>query len=438
MYRFVLAAWLLAAAQAAAAGVTLTPSQFNDGAAVDDAPLGPRLPVVLVHGLGGSGQGWEQWLQVYATQPAWRSAFKPYTFRYDSSTQAALDPTAPRSIRALGAALRDALQASPDFEQGTRSMVIAAHSMGGLVARSMMQEHSFADGRRGGDRVLHLVTLGTPHHGSPLADASIAAGLVYADEFRDAYAGFVANLTWTNHDLLNASGSVCNPWLAGLNSYAPAGGRSFGRCGSTSANGARGYYDRIIAYGVRRLQSRDLQIGTGVFKPGSDPALLVPYAWLREGLSRDYANDGVVPLASAQFDGVTIGARREAVDCDHRYLERGYPVVVRTLTQTTSAWAFCATPSGTVATDIAATATAAANAERVFRWAEVAYAPFLQPAGAVTDWQSGAYVREYAGNNALAMIKDGQVFYRGPSTGGQLVFIAPLAQLLAQAIASGY
>lgn len=32
------------------------------------------------------------------------------------------------------------------------------------------------DGQRGGQKVLHLITLGTPHHGTPLADAAIVLG----------------------------------------------------------------------------------------------------------------------------------------------------------------------------------------------------------------------------------------------------------------------
>jgi hypothetical protein len=300
-----------------------------------------------------------------------------------------------------------------------------------------MQEHSFADGRRGGERVVHLVTLGTSHLGTPLADAAFALGLHYSEDFRDVYSGFIANMTWTNQDLLNAGSQVCNEWLSKLNAYAPAGGRALGRCGSVAGHPLKGYYEKTVAYGTGSLQKRDAQVGVGVFKPGSSTSLLVPYAWLREALSRDYANDGLVPLESALFDGAPV-ERREAYDCDHRYLERGYPVVVRTWTATTSEWAFCATARGTVATDIASLAVTASQVERVFAWAELAYAPFIAPAGAATDYRDGAYVREYAGTSSLAMIREGSIYYRGPSTGQQLIYIDSLAQLLARAQASGY
>lgn len=459
-YRPFLAACALVLAQSAAAA-SLAPSQYNDGSAVDSEPVGTRIPLVLVHGLGGSGQGWENLLQAYARQPAWRAAFKPYTFRYDTSaTQVAADPAAPRSIQALGAAFRTALEAyydkpaaAPHHGFAGKSIAILAHSMGGLVARSMMQEHSFADGRRGGERVLHLVTLGTPHLGTPLADAAFAIGYQGSDEINDTYVGFLADMTWTNADRIDAGGLRCNAWLARLNAYAPRTAADLGRCGTHAASTLRGYYEKLIVYGARGLQSRELQIGTGVFEPGSDSSLLLPHWWLASALSRSYANDGLVPSMSALFEGAPVAAQREAHECDHRYLERGYPQVVRTWSATYSDWAFCAatgagvTPSGqsggwavggTIVQAIADVLVTASTAQRVFHWAEAAYAPFLQPAGALTDYRDGAYVREYPQSQSLAMIKDGNIYYRGPSTLQQLVFIAPLAQYLGNAQANGY
>ncbi len=47
---------------------------------------------------------------------------------------------------------------------------IVAHSMGGLVARSAIEQARLA-GMRWPERVKHLVFLGTPHHGAPLERA---------------------------------------------------------------------------------------------------------------------------------------------------------------------------------------------------------------------------------------------------------------------------
>ncbi|MGZ5786906.1 MAG: esterase/lipase family protein, partial [Ramlibacter sp.] len=346
--RCALFAFLTAATLATAAAPTLAPSQFGSGVPVDTSALGTRIPVVLVHGLGGDAQGWESFLQAYAQNPAWRSAFKPYSFSY-SSTAADVnaDPSAPRSISALGAALRDAMQAyydrptaAPDYGFGTKRVVLLAHSMGGLVARSMMQEHVFRDGQRGGEKVLHLITLGTAHHGTPLADAAIVLGL--QSELTDGYFGFLADMAWTNFDGLDWSSGLCNGWLAQLNNYAPSPGGNYGRCGSVTASPLPGYYERIVAYGAATLQTPDVPIGFGVFKPGSASWMLAPYGLLHDGLSRSYRNDGMVPMASSQFEGAAIWQRSEAFDCDHRYLEHGYPEFVRSLTASYTDWAFCA------------------------------------------------------------------------------------------------
>jgi len=49
---------------------------------------------------------------------------------------------------------------------GAAKVIIVAHSMGGLVARAYLREH-------GGERVAHVFTLGTPHHGTSLASFGI-------------------------------------------------------------------------------------------------------------------------------------------------------------------------------------------------------------------------------------------------------------------------
>lgn len=464
--KFLIGACLAVASALAFAGpATLAPSQFIGGTDVDTDALGNRVPVVLVHGLGGSGDGWDALLHAYAANPSWRAIFKPYTYRYPNSASAiAADPTAPRTIMGLGKAFRDVLQpwldkpaTTQDQGFGGKSFVVLAHSMGGLVARSMMQEYAFADGTRGGEHVLHLITLGTPHQGTPLADGGFAIGLTALPEFATSYGGFVASMAWTNYDGLDMGSGICNPWLARLNTFAPMPATSYGRCGTVSAIPLPGFYEKIIAYAASSLQSPDLALGLGAFKPGSDPAMLVTYAYLHDGLSRTYSNDGIVPLASARFDGQAIWSRAEAADCDHRYLERGYPETVRSWTATYSDWAFCGAtnaggtkPSGTSGGWAVAGSIYAApggivekirdvsQAERVFAWAEQAYSPFLQSPGALTRIADGYYYRYYAATNAYVGVKNGDVHYMGPASGNRIVRMGTLAEFVAQAQAAGY
>lgn len=456
MFKHFLAILLAAACSLATAAPELAPSRFNDGASVDDEPMGRRIPLVLVHGLGGSGQGWEQFLKVYAANASWRAAFKPYTFRYASkSADVTADPAAPRTISGLGKSLIDSLQAhydkpasAPHYGFGGKSMVVMAHSMGGLVARSMMQEHTFPDGRSGGERVLHLITLGTPHMGTPMADAAFALGLQYSDEFRTAYLGFVAGMTWTHHDAKAIPGGVCNPWLAALNNYAPSASMSLGTCGFAAQVPKRGFYERIIAYGARTLQQPDIPLPLGMFKPGSEPALLAPYIYMHDVLDGHYDNDGVVPFASARFTMRDIASRHEAYACDHRYLERGYPVLVKAVQGTSSAWTFCsASVDGAAGLSksihgsvggIVERIRAVSDAERLFAWAEVAHAGLLQPSGAVTDVAEGYLFRHYASTGALVGVKDGWLYYKGPASGQQILRVGSVTEMLKGAALAGY
>lgn len=74
--------------------------------------------------------------------------YRLYIYKYTTNT----------SISENGKVLRDLMESN-----NINDAVIIAHSMGGLVSRSMMLQG-------GEDRVNRLITLGTPHEGSPVAD----------------------------------------------------------------------------------------------------------------------------------------------------------------------------------------------------------------------------------------------------------------------------
>ncbi len=461
-----LGAVLTLAAAVAQAAPLLTPSRLNNGTSVDPFALGTRIPVLLVHGLGGGNEGWESFLRAYEQNPSWQATFKPYSFSYSTSNaEVAADANAPRTIAALGGSLRSALQAyydkptaPPHLGFGTKRMVILAHSMGGLVARSMMQEQVFRDGQRGGEKVIHLITLATPHHGSPLADAALGLGLQTVTELADAWPGFLADLAWTNYDGLNMSGGKCNEWLARLNSYTPrppVTGNS--RCGTAQPSTLPGYYERIVAYGARDLQAPDLQLGLGVFKEGSSPSLLFSYGYLRNNLPIKYGNDGILPIASAQFDGAPIWKRGDAFRCDHRFIRRGYIQKVKTLWSSYSEWAFCSATAGDVSYtsgfsggyalsgsifgapggifDIIRNAS---QAERVFDFAEVDAQHLLQPAGVSTEVGTGYLYRYYPATGAFLAVHEGNLYYLGPASGNLLHFVGSLAATLPIAQKAGY
>jgi triacylglycerol esterase/lipase EstA (alpha/beta hydrolase family) len=110
--------------------------------------LGNGLPVLLLHGYGcNSGY----WVHLSAR------------LRRDGISHAALDlePIA-GSIDGYADSIEQALQRLCKAA-GAKHAVIVAHSMGGLAARAYLR-------RYGAARVARVITVGTPHHGTVLAN----------------------------------------------------------------------------------------------------------------------------------------------------------------------------------------------------------------------------------------------------------------------------
>jgi pimeloyl-ACP methyl ester carboxylesterase len=121
--------------------------------------LGNQIPVILVHGSGSDLRVdtlnyWRWWCgDQYFNSTENSAKFKVYRYVYDSS----------RHISENGSDFAQFITKYPEF-QG-RKIVIMAHSMGGLVARYALNVS--ADLRT---MTVKLLTLGTPHLGTPIAD----------------------------------------------------------------------------------------------------------------------------------------------------------------------------------------------------------------------------------------------------------------------------
>jgi CheY-like chemotaxis protein/predicted alpha/beta hydrolase family esterase len=111
-------------------------------------PASRAVPVLLVHGYGCNSGYW--------------SFLVPRLDRNNIS-HASID------LEPVGGAIDDYVPALQNAVEelcaasGAPQVAIVAHSMGGLVARAWMRAHGSA-------RVARLVTLGTPHHGTSLAN----------------------------------------------------------------------------------------------------------------------------------------------------------------------------------------------------------------------------------------------------------------------------
>lgn len=260
------------------------------GAVNPNEPLSSRIPVILIHGLEPKyipgPPNVAVWLRLvsYLQQLKWfNQKYKLYYVSYYSNIQ---------NIRGMGLIFIDLLDrmdlADPTFRG--KPLVIIGHSMGGLIARSFMQEPRFGSAGPGGDRVLRLITLGTPHHGTPFANGPARddkAGLFVRFLFRWIDGGLFNDfltwsidnrfdLHWDNYDNLLDYGRYPenNYWLEWLNSRNIYGGK-------------------IVAYG-------------GEVTPLSNISDCFGFSWeclaaiMMHGLGIG-ENDGVVPYDSALF-----------------------------------------------------------------------------------------------------------------------------------------
>ncbi|MBS1519337.1 MAG: hypothetical protein JSS91_14740 [Bacteroidetes bacterium] len=104
-------------------------------------PTGP--PVIFVHGMGTTTVEWDSLFA--ALDAGFKSRHNVYAYQYNWQD----------SIMINGRILKDSVDA-----KGLVNPIIVAHSMGGLVSRAYIAS---------GGQITKLVTLGTPHRGTPLA-----------------------------------------------------------------------------------------------------------------------------------------------------------------------------------------------------------------------------------------------------------------------------
>lgn len=114
-------------------------------------PDSPAPPVLLLHGYGcNSGY----WTHLRRRLDAARISHASLDLEPVTGDIEDYVPLVQRAAEALCA------------DTGAPKLVVVAHSMGGLVARAWMRAHGAA-------RVARVITLGTPHHGTSLANFGI-------------------------------------------------------------------------------------------------------------------------------------------------------------------------------------------------------------------------------------------------------------------------
>ncbi len=292
-------------------------SSYLEEVPEDSTPLGSRIPIILVHGWNRDSvpappnyHTWDQFIKYFGSSNGTnlKQQYKPYRFNYYSNSNNVF-------LTDLGSALRDVLDCvnTNDLQNfGSKNIVIIGHSMGGLIARSFMgqlQKQGAFAGKKGGERVLRLITLGTPHHGAPLANGQSLNSVtpIFLWPLLDTvnlYYGAVAwympnrfDLHWDN------LGGIFN-----YNTYPEDSNTAL-----VNLNNDTTYDNKIIPYAgsiIDCAQENDFGYSIGCL--------------LNEQVFT-FPSDGIVPINSAQFDGHSVLRRNDQyfIGYDHTQIAQG-------------------------------------------------------------------------------------------------------------------
>ena len=121
-----------------------------------------KIPLVLVHGNGNEDETdgmWGTFLDYIDDNPDDYDQFDVFVWRHDTSKAVGFNSATGNAAELIDCIYDYIL---PYYQSGTKVLFVA-HSRGGLVVRSFMNYNNQ------GDDVHGLITLGTPHHGSPFA-----------------------------------------------------------------------------------------------------------------------------------------------------------------------------------------------------------------------------------------------------------------------------
>jgi len=171
-------------------------------------------PFILARDKGSSAEKYWANFLAYAKASGLDQKFRIYLYQYPSYKHVSFN------ARMLAKMLPEVKYIKKCLASGKRISILA-HSMGGLVARSLLEEHNGIN-QPGvlvvpADQMLdRLITLATPHHGSPatigtwIDSATLVEGLFIKDIstpgandlYWDDYDGVFA---WAHGDLANAS-----------------------------------------------------------------------------------------------------------------------------------------------------------------------------------------------------------------------------------------
>lgn len=239
----------------------------------------PRYPVILHHGFLGFD----------------RILFFDYFFDVARDLQAKGYVVRATRVSPVNTIATRAAQLAPQIdralaETGADKVTIVAHSMGGLDARYLISSMGY------GDRVAALVTIATPHGGTPVADLAstvVGEGKKLKDALLKLFLGGDAEFTAEESLALGLPVDVDGA----LHDLTTTYQRDFDRA---NPDDPRVVYESWTGHSTI----------TGAGEPDAvDPLLYPTYAYLRAKIGD---NDGLVPVESARH-----GIDRGLIPADH-------------------------------------------------------------------------------------------------------------------------
>ena len=186
-----------------------------------------RQPLILIHGWQADKNGdflnrnpdelskspednhydaegyWWTFLRYFSSNDALKAKYKLYIYQYPSYKHITFN------ARMLSNMLYEVKYIRDWLSQEGKKITILGHSMGGLVARSLLEEHGgiwyrgageWKLFKSGADLLDKLITLATPHHGSP---AAVYPWMDFADNIlvgKDLYSPGALDLWWDGYD----------------------------------------------------------------------------------------------------------------------------------------------------------------------------------------------------------------------------------------------
>ena len=175
-----------------ASGDTRTPLLLIHGWQGD---YGQENPAALLHPQNTELEYWRNFVNYYMSQEELYNNYRLYFYHYPSYKHVSFNA---RMLALLLEQVKNKANEPLGQALNGEGIVIVAHSMGGLVARSLIEEyHALGEDA---EKLLRLITLDTPHHGSPSAielDLRPEAGGSLAKNLETPGA---ASLYWDNYD----------------------------------------------------------------------------------------------------------------------------------------------------------------------------------------------------------------------------------------------